>query len=154
MYCNLTLMIVTLRNMALPCKWPNITPHSMHSQIGWSSTTTMNGTNVIQSAWWECECAGMRVCMCVVLPYTTVQRRRQDCSLPTHMVPSHCVMIEVALCPACASLCCSVVYCWSRLSWAFGDTLFDHTRQPLLLDSPGIAQYAIAHYTTMSVNSL
>ena len=147
MYCNLTLKNVILHNMALPCKSPNINPIQftiIFTNRVQHCTTTVNSTNVLQSAWWSVlEC----VCACVVLDYTTVYKWRQGCFLPHDMVPSHCVRIRVVL-------CCTVVYCWSRLSWAFGDTLFDHTRQPLLLDSPGIAQYAIAHYTTMSVNSL
>ena len=49
------------------------------------------------------------VCVRVVLHYTTVHKRRQDSFLTNVMVPSHCVMIKVAL-------RCTVVHCWSNLT--------------------------------------
>ena len=105
------------------------------------------------SEWYQCGpvclmrvCCNACLCMCGATLYTPAHKR-QACFLPNDMVPFHGIMIKIAL-------CCTVVHCWSRLFQTFGETLLDHTRQSLVLESPVTAQYAIARYTTMCVNSL
>ena len=84
MCCNSALMNVMLRNMALPCIEPNITPIQctiIFTRRVEHGTTTVNGTNVVQSAWWEC--AAMRVCACVVPHCILLRTRGKPASYPT-----------------------------------------------------------------------
>ena len=84
MCCNSALMNVMLRNMALPCIEQNITPIQctiIFTRRAEHGTTTVNGTNVVQSALWEC--AAMRVCACVVPHFILLRTRGKPASYPT-----------------------------------------------------------------------